>query len=170
MLKNKITKTKGFTLTELMIAMVISIVVILGLGFVLADSHQGWQSAYEKAHSDIVTGGQAARRRFDAIIRKASSQSIKLGTGGSEVKVYYYNSSASSELDRYARFYVQSNQLKIDYGNLVSSSEVRQSTQTVCSDVSSCTFTNTGDSVQMVLVLDDGSNTITTVSSAVAHN
>ena len=58
-----------------MITTAIAAVVFLGLGFVLADSNRSWQRMYENVHSDIVTSGQAARRIFDSVIRKANSQS-----------------------------------------------------------------------------------------------
>lgn len=170
MLKNKVTKPSGFTLTELMITTAVAAIVVLGLGFVLADSNRSWQKMYESTNSDFTISAQIVRKTFESVVRKASSQSIQISSNGREVKVYYYDSSESSELDCYASFYFRFNKLNVDYGSLVSGSEVWESTQTLCSDVSSCVFTNTGDGVQMVLCLDDGYESITVVSSAVAHN
>ncbi|MHC4153815.1 MAG: hypothetical protein ACYST6_02650, partial [Planctomycetota bacterium] len=71
--------------------------------------------------------------------------------------------------DRYALFYTSNaGDLNVEYGILEPRETLR--VQTICSNVTSCTFMGQGRSAQMVLTLDDGSQTVTTVTSAVMHN
>jgi hypothetical protein len=101
-------------------------------------------------------------------MRKASREKYFLDDGGSWIEIYYYADDDSSVLDRYARFFENNGELNIEYGRL----EPRETLdiQTICSNVSRCTFKAAGQSAQMTLTLDDGSQTITVVSSAVMHN
>jgi hypothetical protein len=168
MLKKRTTNPKGFMFVELIIATVVAAIVLLGIGAVVADSQRGWNKMYNRIYSDVVTDGLIARRTFDRIIRQSSRNNILLDDMGSWVEVRYYQDSDSTVLDRYARFYVAGSELKVEYGNL-DPGEVL-STQTVCSNVSSCGFRTAGTSVQMVLRLDNGSEAATVMASAVAHN
>jgi len=165
----------GFTLTELAITAVICTVVILGIGFVLADNQRGWNRMYDRVYADVVTDGYVARKTFDNIIRKASREKFLLDDAGSWIEIYYYINSDSAVTDGYTRFYYDSgnSQLKFDYGNWnPDDPDPRDliNTRIVCSDVSSCIFKVSGRSVQMVLTLDDGSQMVTTTSSAVMHS
>lgn len=109
-----------------------------------------------------------ARKAFDAVIRKASKEKFLLDSAGGWLEVYYYAGSDSTVVDRYARFYVADSRLNIEYGKL----NPRETliVQTVCANVSSCVFKVSGCSAQMLLILDNGSQAITVVSSAVMHN
>ena len=71
-------------------------------------------------------------------------------------------------MDRYARFYEANGMLSFEYGQL--SPRQTLGLETVCANVSDCTFTQAGRSAQMLLTLDDGTQTKTVVSSAVTHN
>ena len=168
MLKKRTAKLKGFSLIELIVTTVIAVIVLLGIAVVLVDSHRSWIAMYNRTYSDVVTDGHIARRMFDAVVRKASREDILLDEAGTWIEVHYYQDSNSVELDRYARFYLSGDELKVEYGNLDPGEEL--STQTVCSNVSSCIFMATGTSVQMVLRLDNGSQAATVMSSAATHN
>jgi len=91
-----------------------------------------------------------------------------LDSAGSWVEVYYYSDPNSVVVDQYARFISSNSQLIVEYGEV----EPRQTlnTETICDNVSSCVFKSAGSSVQMVLTLDDGSQSTTIVASAVMHN
>ena len=102
----KTTNTKGLTLIEVMVAVLMLGVVILGIGMVLADSQRGWNDMYSRVYSDVVTGGHVARRTFDSTIRKAGKDYVSLAGDGSWVEVRYYQDDTSTDFDRYARFYV----------------------------------------------------------------
>ena len=163
------TFRRGFTMTELAIAVVVSIIVMAGVAIVLVDGMKGWNRMYNRAYGDVVTDSYVARKVFDTEIRKASRERYSLATDGSWLEIYYYFSAASTEPDRYARFYTSNaGDLNVEYGILEPRETLR--VQTVCSNVTSCVFMGEGRSAQMVLTLDDGSQTVTTVASAVMHN
>jgi hypothetical protein len=168
MLKERTRNRKGLTVIELMLATVFLGLVVLALGMVLADSHRGWIAMYNRVYSDVVTDGHVARRVFDSIIRKASRNHILVDSAGAWVDVRYYQDSSSAVLDRYARFYTSGDDLLVEYGTLDPMEAL--GTRKLCSNVSSCAFDRVGKSVQMVLKLDNSSETATVVSSAVAHN
>ncbi|MHC4624695.1 MAG: hypothetical protein ACYS4W_12425 [Planctomycetota bacterium] len=168
MSKKRTTNRKGLSVIELILATVFLGLVILSVGMVLADSHRGWATMDNRVYSDIVADGHIARRVFDSVIRKASRNHILVDTAGEWVEVRYYEDSSSVVLDRYGRFYTAGNELLLEYGTLDPLEPL--GTRTICSNVSSCVFSRTGKSVQMVLKLDNGSQTATVVTSAVAHN
>jgi prepilin-type N-terminal cleavage/methylation domain-containing protein len=168
MVKKNLTSQRGFTIIELVIAMLIAIIPIFAIGIILSDSQRGWNSMYERVYSDVVTDSYIARKTFDAVSRKASWERITLAEDGSWIEVYYYANDDSTVLDRYARFYEAEGDLNVEHGNL-GTGEIL-TTQTVCSNVSNCTFKTAGRSVQMILTLDNSEQALTTISSAVMHN
>jgi len=168
--KSKILRNsyRAITLVELMIGIVFLGITMLAVGIVIADSHKSWSRMYERTYSDVVTESHTARRTFDRIIRQASTDKITLDSGHSWVKVYYYSDPNLTSPDRYARFYQYGDSLKLEHGN--SETGVVISSKTLCSNVQTSVFNQQGRSVQMILRLDDGSQTQTVVTSAVAHN
>ncbi|MBW7988411.1 MAG: hypothetical protein FVQ84_00085 [Planctomycetes bacterium] len=167
-MKKRLTASRGFTLTELITAMAIMIFVVLAIGMALVDGQRGWNYMYNRVYSDVVTDGYVARRKFDAVLRKASREKFLIDSAGSWVEVYYHASDASTVVDRYARFYTAGGTLNIEYGQLNPTSTL--TTETVCENVSSCTFEQLGRSIQMVLKLDNGTQTNTLITSAVTNN
>jgi type II secretory pathway pseudopilin PulG len=172
MLKKKTTRQKGITLVELMIAATCLGIVVLAVGVALAEGQWGWNKMYRRVYSDVVTEGEAARRTFDSVVRKSHGDYIWLDyDGGTWIELRYYDSVDSSSLDRYARFYTSGNELKIEYGSIDDAeNKIELLTQTLCSNVSSCAFIPVQGSIQMILMLDNGSETTTVVSSAIAQN
>jgi prepilin-type N-terminal cleavage/methylation domain-containing protein len=169
MSKNKrIANRKGFSLLELMMATTLACIVVVGIGVVLVDSQRGWNAMYTRTYSDVVTDAHVARRRFDSVVRNASSQGVLLDDYGNWVEVYYYSDPNSSIVDRYTRFISSNSQLTVEYG--VVEPRKTLNTEILCENVSSCVFKLAGNSVQMVLTLDDGSQNATIVASAVTHN
>ncbi len=168
MRKKKLTTQRGVSITELMITTAVSIIVVFGIAVLLVDGQRGWNTIYNYVYADVVTDGYVARKKFDFLMRNASREMYLLADDGSWIEIYYYVDDDSVVLDRYARFYENSGNLNIEYGQL----EPRQTleTETICSNVSSCTFKAAGQSAQMTLTLDDGSQAITVASSAVMHN
>ena len=159
---------RGFTIVELMITAVIMVIVGLAIGVVIADGQTGWNAMYDRINSDVSMDGYAARRKFDAVMRSASGARFLLAGDGSWIEVYSYASSASTEVDRYWRFYVADSDLIAESGQV--NPRETLSVETVCRNVSACTFGQVGKAVQMTLTLDNGMQTNTIVSSAVAHN
>ncbi len=169
MSKKKHTVRGGFTLIELMIATVLAVIVTLGISIILADSQRGWHTMYNRIYSDVVTDGYSARRVFDNVLRKASGEKYFVDDAGGWIEVYYYADANSTFVDRYARFFSDENsQLNVEYGSL--NPTVTQAVQTICGDVTGCIFKATGRSAQMILTLDNGTQSATVVSSSFMHN
>ena len=166
--KTRIASAGGFTLVELMVTVVLMIIVAAAIGVVLVDNQRGWSNMYGRINSDVTTDGYVARKKFDTVIRNSSSEKIVLGEAGSWIELYYYASSASTVVDRYVRFYKADGDLNVEYGTL--DPKVTLSVETVCGNVTDCTFRQVGRSAQMILTLDNGEQTNTIVTSAVTHN
>jgi len=159
---------RGFTLVELVITAAIVSIIALAIGVVIVDSQSSWNTMYDRANSDVVTDGYVVRKKFDAVMRKASREKIVLGDAGGSVEVYYYADDSSTVVDRYARFYTADGDLNLEYGQL--DPRATLGVETVCGNVSACIFKQIGRSVQMILNLDNGTQTNTVVSSAVTQN
>lgn len=168
MTQKRPTGLRGFTLVELMITMVVMVIVASAIGVVLIDNQRGWSNMYGRINSDVTTDGYVARKKFDAAVRNSSSEKISVDPAGTWIELYYYASGASTVVDRYVRFYEADGDLNIEYGTL--NPKVTLSVATVCSNVSACTFKQAGRSAQMILTLDNGTQTNTVVTSAVTQN
>lgn len=162
------TGRRGLTLVELMLGILFLGITLCAVGIVLAESHKGWSRMFDRTYSDVVTDSHTARRTFDRVIRQASTERITLDSGNSWVKVYYYSDADLVNPDRYAQFYKYNDSLKLDHGDSETGDVI--SSQVLCSNVQTCVFNQQGRSVQMILQLDNGSQTRTVVTSAVAHN
>ena len=167
-MNKRLTASRGFTLAELITAMAIMIFVILAIGMALVDGQRGWKYMYNRIYSDVVTDGYVARRKFDAVLRKASGETFSLAGDGSWIEVNYYANDSSPVVDRYARFYTAGGTLNVEYGQLNPKETI--SVETACSNVSGCVFKQSGRSAQMILTLDDGTKTNTVITSATANN
>jgi hypothetical protein len=158
----------GFTIVELMISMVVMIIAAFTIGAVIVDGQNGWSNMYSRINSDVVTDGYVVRKKFDAVMRKASSEKIFIEDNNTSVRVYYYSSNLATVVDRYARFYESDGDLNLEYGRL--DPEVTLNVETICHNVSSCSFHQVGRSAQLILVLDNGKQKNTVITSAVTHN
>ena len=168
MIKKKAVTRPGITLIEIMVAVVLSSIMVLAVGLMLAEGPRSFNRMNDRAFGDLVTESFVARKIFDSTIRKASKEEILVDNASNQLEVYYYASSVSVSADRYAKIYKSDSTLYVEYGTR----EPRETleTKTICSNVSSCIFNSTGRSAQMILTLDDGSQKITTVTSAIMHN
>ncbi len=164
----RLRASQGFTLVEVVITAAIMSIIALAIGVVIVDSQTSWNTMYDRVNSDVVTDGYVARKKFDAVMRQASREKYVLGDSGGSVEVYYYADGSSTVVDRYARFYTSDGDLNLEYGQL--DPRVTLDVETICANVSSCTFRQAGRSVQMILALDNGEQTNTVVSSAMAQN
>jgi prepilin-type N-terminal cleavage/methylation domain-containing protein len=164
----RIAAQHGFTLIELMIALTASMIVMLGVGLVLANSQKSWNQLYTRAFSDVAGDSNVAGIKFKDIIRKASQYGYVVDSKGKGIEVYYYNNEDSNDVDRYAHFYESEGDLNLEIGKLNPRETLE--VQTICGNVTECLFTAAGRSAQMMLTLDNGSRTISTVTSAFLHN
>ncbi len=167
-MKKRSTASRGFTLIELITATAIMIFVVLAIGMALVDGQRGWNNMFNSVNSDVVRDGFFARKRFDFILRRASREKLLIDPAGRWVEVYYYASDASTILDRYARFFTSGGTLNVEYGELNPKSTL--TIETICGNVSDCTFEQLGRSIQMVLKLDNGKQTNTVITSAATNN
>ena len=173
MTKNKRAFRSGLTLSELLVATVIAVIVILGLGTVIADSVRGWNKMYDRVYADVRTDSYVARAAFDQVVRKATSQMHQVDIDEQWLEVYYYSTATAPVVDCYARLYTASGALLVEYGAYTGGSaspKTRLRTDIVCENVASCVFKADGRSAQMLLTLDDGSQNIVVTTSAVMHN
>ncbi len=169
MIKNKATTQHAFTLVEVLLTIIIVIIPILVVGIILADSHRSWNTMYNHINSDVAKDTYVAVNTFDAVVRRASGvDGVFLDDAGDWVEVYYYQDGDSAVVDRYAFFYVASGDLLIEYGQMNPKTELF--TRTICENVSDCVFKQAGQSLQMILTLDDGTQTNSVVTSAIMHN
>jgi len=168
MARKSIATQHGFTLIELMVALTASMIVMLGLSLVLANSQKSWNQLYTRAFSDVVGDSNVSGIKFKAIIRKASQNGFVVDNQGKGIEVYYYNNEDSADVDRYAHFYELDGDLNLEFGKLNPRETLE--VQTICGDVTECLFTAAGRSAQMALTLDNGSRKISTVSCAFLHN
>ena len=168
MSRKRIAAQYGFTLIELMIAITASMIVMLGVALVMANSQKSWNQLYTRAFSDVVGDSNVAGIKFKDIIRKASQYGFVVDSKGKGIEVYYYNNEDSGAVDRYAHFYELEGDLNLEIGKLNPRETLE--VQTVCTNVTECLFTASGRSAQMMLTLDNGSRTISTVTSAFLHN
>ncbi len=153
---------------ELVITAAIMSIVAVAIGVVIVDGQSSWNVMYDRVNSDVITDGYVARAKFDAVMRKASRENIVLGDAGGSVEVYYYAGDSSTVPDRYARFYTADGDLNFECGQL--DPRTTLNVETICGNVSACTFKQVGRSVQMILTLDNGTQKNTVVSSAVTQN
>ena len=165
---DRLKAPQGFTLVEVMLSTVIMMIVMLGIGAVIVDGQSSWNAMYGRLHSDVVTDGYVARKKFESVVREASDERFVLGSGGSWIEIYSYADDSSIVVDRYARLGVADGNLNYEYGQLNPREALR--VETLCTNVSECTFELVGRSIQMILTLDNGTHTNTIVSSAVAQN
>jgi prepilin-type N-terminal cleavage/methylation domain-containing protein len=169
--KNQEPKTKnraGLTLIELMVTIVISTIIILAVAVVLSDGQKAWGHMYGDINSDVAVQSLTACKRFDAVVRAASSNNCTIDPAGNWVEVDSYSSSSATAVDRYTRFAWQNSQLTCEYGSLGPKATI--GIQTLCSNVTACKFVKVGSSIQMVLTLNDNTRSSTVASSNVMNN
>ena len=164
----------GFTLMEVVVAILILSIFVLAASGVLVDSQRGWNLMYDRTFSEVVTAGHVAKRVFEATVRKSSTSELSIDTSGKWIEVHYYDDDASTFLDCYARFYYSGTKLYVERGwlnpNDPSNSKGILSTSIVCENVSNCIFKRSGKYVYMMITLNNGSQSLVIGSSARLHN
>ena len=170
----RVKKRQGLTLIELMVTIMISLIVLMAIGFVLVDNQKGYSRMYDRVHGNIVTDAYVARKAFDTTCRKASAKRYKLGLDGDFLEVYYYEDVNSPNIDRYANFYRSGDELMVDYGVVDTANwdtKPAFSSVRLAQNVSDVKFSADACSVRMILRLDNGDGgTMTVTTSAVRHN
>ena len=160
-------KAGGFTLVELMVTVVISLIIVSSVGVLVADSSGWFSDNYSRIYSRPVVESLLARKTFQRIIRRSSRNGYWVSAGSDAIEVYYYSTPGSS-LDRYAQFYTYDGDLRLETGTL--NPKTILSNQLLCTNVSSCIFKTADSAAQMILVLDNGQYSRGAIISAVMHN
>ena len=171
MRQQTVKNRRGFSLTELGAVMALAPVVMLSMGLVLADTQRGWNQMYNRLNKGVAIDAHVARKAFDATVRKSSMNREHFDAD--EVEVYHHNDSVSSTyLDRYAKFYKDGTELLVEHGQLDSNGNPSGTPQTItlADNVEAVNFSKNGASLQMVLRLDDGSKSLTLMTSAMRQS
>lgn len=169
----------GFSLIELIAAVSAALVLILGMGIMLAHSQRGFNEMYKRVHSSVVEDAYSARRTFDRVVRKSTFRTCDLSEDGSELRVYYYFDPEDRSIvtpDMYARFYLATGdkelkELFVEYGGR-SSGQVRLARDVQMAESKGPLFSVRGRTVYMALPLDNEKEKMKmfVTSSAVRHN
>jgi type II secretory pathway pseudopilin PulG len=133
----------GLTMVELMMTVLVSSVLVLAVGTLLVGGQRSWQRTYEQANSGIRQDSQAVMSAWGSVGRKSNRlgytvyressgsyvESVPQSGGeevvyGDAVEFRYWSASApdASLLDvtntgtDYAFFYMDDDELKVDYG------------------------------------------------------
>ncbi len=170
-MKHKTTKYRqGFTITELMMTVAMVSIVTLSVGFLLVDSQKGYNKTYNHINEGMASDAYTATTAFERAVRKSGINRQVVST--SQILVYYYNNDSSTWLDRYAKFYLSDEELLVDYGQSDADGNllVNPDTLTLANNVEQIYFTNEDACIEMVLKLNNGSETLTAMSSAIMHN
>jgi hypothetical protein len=180
-------KGKGFSLIELIVAVAAAMVLILGMGIILAHSQRDFTRMFKRAHSDVVEDAYSARRVFDRVVRKATSRRCDL-ISNSEIYVYYYSDTPDApnpklvDPDRFARLHVVSGVLFVDYGEIsvgafdtldptsLSASTTLRLARDVQISATVPLFSVRARTVRMAMLLDNGKESMLVASSGVRHN
>jgi len=168
---NPVRHSGGMTLVELMVAMLISAIVMVGMGIFMFDTHQGWLKTYKRVHGGVVSDGATTKAAFEKIVRKASHKQYSLPAVDELIVYYYRDWQNSTSLDRYARFYRplnQQNRIVVEHGDI--GSTMNTNSIVLTENVRDVVFRPTPGALQMMLSLSDNSENITVVSTALMHN
>lgn len=156
----------GFTIIEMVMAVMLTSVMMAGIGLVIVDQQKAWGSLRDRVFNRMAEDGYVAGVTFETICRKSSQKSLTLGTGGVSCKFSYYNDLAAENPDRTANFYIQSGKFYVEHrttsGILISKLAIADKAQSV-------QFAQSGNAVNMKLILNDGTRTMQFFNFAVRN-
>jgi len=177
--KMKISRRKmrnqGVTIIELLTAMLLATIIMLGAGYVLFDCYRSWDRIYNRAYGDMASDFYTTKSAFDAEVRK-SSISVRepvISTDNDQIELYYKNDWTDSTLNRYTRFYLDGDTLVAAYGSINSMTSAVQSagqTITLCNNVTNVQFSRVGPNITMILDIQESDDTNQLTCSAVMHS
>jgi prepilin-type N-terminal cleavage/methylation domain-containing protein len=168
-------RVNGFTLIEVMIVIAIAGIITLGVGVLLANGQKSWGSLSERVYGDSAIDSFAVQKAFDAVCRKSSLRKYVLNGAANSLELYYWDtSSTASTPENYARFYLNDEDMFVEYGTTQTGTwqpDTGASVTTIklARDVESLKFTVQGTSVQMFLNYID-EKMMPVVCSSVRHN
>ena len=89
----------GFTMIELALAATAMVIMILGVGMIIADSHNSWNKMYIRTNGEVASGAYIAKKTFDSIVRRANIGSLSIDNDGAWVDVSYSSNPRSKDAD-----------------------------------------------------------------------
>ena len=163
------TNPGGFSLIELTVTIAISLIVLFGITVYIVDMQRGYGKMYDRIHGGFVRDAYVARKAFEGLTRKAA-RVYTAGAIGPTVELdFWQHFIGQLPLDCHAKFYVdEQSQLILESGPVGN-----PTTRILAQNVHNCSFYRSGNSVQMILTLDDledDRNPVTIFSTAVQHN
>lgn len=175
MKKNKRNKS-ALTLIEMMIAILVSSIVVLGMGAVLADAQRGYNSMYNRINSPVVVDAYVAKAAFDAIVRKSDMTNVGYNSANTKtITVYYYSDANDYTIltpDRYATFTADlgDKELTLDVGNWDGTNKSLLSTTILANDIKDAYFAPNGACIYMMIEVDNGKENLIITCSSIRHN
>ena len=167
----------GFTLVEMMTAMLAGSIIVLGVVSVMASNQKEYNQTFQRVNGETVRAAQQARAVFDTIVRKSTIRSYRLGSANEYVEVFWYASPTVLALNRYTRFYLSGTDLVAETGQLTPGTfdhalNNNPGAQVLAHHVrpETCKFTQFGSTISMALVIDDGRLDLPLVTTATRHN
>ena len=161
----------GFSITELILAIAISSILVLTMGVVMVDTQRGWMDSYAKVHGGAATDAAVSKAAFDKVVRKAS-RSIYYFDADDDMTVHYYNNwLTSTEPDRSARFYRSTenpSEMYIQHSDIETSEVLAE--VLLATNVADLEFKPISGGLEMKLALDDGREATTVITTALLHN
>lgn len=169
----QIQKIMGFSITELILAIAVSTILVLTIGVVMLDTQRGWLDTYAKVHGGASGDAAMAKTAFDRVVRKASRSYYTL-SAADDITVYYYADwMTSAALDRYARFYRSvdnPSEMYVQHGE-IGDDEMKMTAEVLlASNVTDLEFKSVNSGIEMKLALNDGREVTTVVTTAILHN
>ncbi|MBL7214933.1 MAG: hypothetical protein ISS71_04570 [Phycisphaerae bacterium] len=172
-MKKNNRKRQGLSLIELAVTMLITTITVIAIGVVMVDNHRGWLDSYAKVYGGAANDAAMVQVAFEKIVRKASRTKYLISRD--DLTVYYYEDWLNStDLDRYARFYRSTDnpaEFCVEHGILDEDGDTQSiSVVRLCSNVSDAEFKPTNGGIEMKLLLNDGRETTTALTTAILHN
>jgi prepilin-type N-terminal cleavage/methylation domain-containing protein len=165
---------RGVSMMELVVAILISSIVLLGAAVIIVDAHRGWNSLYQRIHGDVLNDAYYARMRFDSMCRKADGGIVRLEADVPLLELYYYSvpnvgSDPYLSPDLFVQFYLNGTELIQDSGDIATSTVT--SSEVIARDVTELKFSaDGGRGAQMLLTLNNGQESITVTCGSIRHN
>lgn len=169
------TNRNGFTLIELIVAMVLVFVMTLGAGILLADGQKKWNTLYNRVNDPAGTDGFVVQRAFENMCRKSSAQHCYISFQDSWLQLYYWDEDSTEEIpENYGRIYLDGSRVYAEYGKLFPRTWfvnpfIKPQRSLLTKDVENLEFEQINRSIQMFLTYEDD-GLMPVVTSAVRRN
>jgi hypothetical protein len=169
-------RRQGFTLVEVVVSSAACAIVTFSIGAILVGSQKQWSQLNTRVNGNITTGAYAATGAFDAVCRKSTWKTCELTPSQDDLTLYYYHSESTSvHPEKYARFYLDQDQLRVQYGDLKSGEWTADPSITpnevlLADNIQSLQFSIQGKAVSMCIQFNPNTNAPPVNYTAVRNN